>query len=372
MAAAALFACAATSCIYDAQEAQPAVSADRALLGFTIQLPMMQAESGNSAGYEAGAGYENYIDITSNGFRIYLFDADNKYITRFIPVSFVPADNGASGTYNVVGTVPAEFGNPSDFKVVVLANWPTYSDEALISGTTIDDLCNADWAQFNRLTDFKLGPDNAIPFYGIHYYTGITFEKGKQTILQEPVALLRAVAKVEVVFDDASISLSNVALRGFNSKGFCAPSGVYSQSDYDHNGNWDADYVKTLHLPGGANDANQGINAASLLCKNKRTGSQKETWVCYVPEYRNTDNADGTSNYKSRIELMLDVQRDDDTPFEVYFADYDDNGKLKEGSYFDIHRNNLYRFTVGIDSQGRIKVVVVEKWTNAFDNDFTF
>lgn len=371
MAVEVFLACAVTSCIYDdVQKEQPAVTTDRALLVFSIQLPMMRAGSGSGGKYEVGVGNENYIDITSDGFRIYLFGADDKYITRFIPVSFASSDNGASGTYNVVGTVPAEFKNPNRFKVVVLANWPTYSDEALISGSSsIDDLCNAEWAQFNRLTDFELNPDNGatIPFYGIHEYTDITFEKGKQTILQEPVALLRAMAKVEVVFDDASISLSSVVLRGSNSKGFCAPSGVYSQSDYDHNGDWNEDYVKTLHLPGDANEAGQENNVVSLYCKNKRKGSKKETWVCYVPEYRNT----GSGDYKSRLELMLDVQRDDDTPFIVYFADYDKEGKLQNDSYFDIHRNNLYRFTVTIDSQGAIKVIV-EKWTNAFDNNFTF
>ncbi len=371
---AAILSLAASSCIYDDEPAEAVERPqDNPTLVLNMQLPSMRSGTADNGAYEPGTGYENYIDLTDDGFRIYLFDNNNKFLLRFIPMLLSPSENGASDTYTAVGEVPAALESINGFKVVVLANWPSYSDSGLIPGvSTVDDLCGAEWAQFNRLKEYELNPDKGltIPFYGIHDYTGVTFAKGNLTTLGEPVTLLRAMAKVEVILDNSAISLSDVTIHGFNAKGYCAPAGVYSQTDYDHNGNWSEDYVKTLHLPGNANDAVQENNVSHLYCKNRSDGSQKETWICYVPEYKNTDNADGTVNYKSHIELKLDIQEPGDAPFEVFFADYDENGKLIPGSDFDILRNNCYRFIVNL-SHGAL-IIKVQKWENAYDNDFQF
>lgn len=368
-------ACAFSSCVYDElrEEPTPGVPEDRAMLRVGFQLPVMRAATGNGGGYERGNDGENYIDIRNGGYRIYFFDSENRYIARFIPTLVTGPDNGMSDGYGITGIVPKALEEYDNFKIVVLANWPSYSGNGIIPGvSTINDLCNAEWAQYPCLTNFELDPDEGrtIPFYGVHEYRNVKFVKGKLTTLEEPVALLRAMAKVEVVFDAGTVCLASVVLRGFNSKGCCAPSGAYLQGDYDHNGQWDKDYTKTPHLVGGANDAGQENKAIRLFCKNRSDGSQKETWVCYVPEYRNTDNADGTVNYKSRLELLMDFQYEDEKPFEVYFGDYDDNGKFKENSYYDIMRNNCYRFTVTIGRGGFI--IKVKKWENAFDNNIIF
>lgn len=362
------------SCVYDNEDEPGAIdTSSSSMLSLDIKVPSMRVEAadGNNNQYEEGIDYENYVDLTSKGLRIYIFDSENRYITRLIPLGDVTTDNtGNKERYTVTGVLPANFPTTSNFKVAVLANWLTYTDDLTAGVSTIDDLSSAEWAKFERLTDFKLSADNKIPMFGIHEYTNITVTPGETTVLNEEISLLRAMAKVEIVLDNEALSLSSVAIRGLNSKGYCAPAGVYSHTDYDHNGQWDKDYVKTLNIPGYFNDKEQENKVAQMYRKSKNNGSAKETWVCYVPEYRNTNNSDGTTNYKSHIELLFDHQDDTEKPYSINFQEYDNNGKPIADSDFDIHRNNLYRFTVKLSLSGLI--IKVNKWENAYDNDFIF
>jgi len=387
IATAAFAAIAMCSCVYDYLPEEPdEIPHDVTLLNIGFRLPGMRAASDGGAagvdGYGPGVDYENYLDIKKGKYKIYFFGTDNKYLAEFIPLFLTPSGTDAEGGYEAVGMVPGEVSSLSSFKIVALANWP--SCPAMTPGvTTIDDLCNAEQAQFDfgswidgsSLKSFELNPDRGmiIPFFGVHEYTGVTFEKGKRTVLAEPVALLRAMAKVEVVFDNDAITLSDVVLRGYNPKGYCAPAGVYSQAGYDHNGNWSEDYVKTPHLVGGVNDPGHTNAAVPLLRKYQRddTKNQKETWVAYVPEYRNTNSAGTPNTEKSHIELRLDIQDADSAPYIIDFAEYDEQGKMKQpGTYFDICRNNYYRFNVKIAGSGL--VIIVRKWENAYDNKFIF
>ncbi len=364
--AAALALCVLSACVYEEQD-EPELTGDYSLLNISLSLPMTLAETGETSGYVPGEGYENYIDIKNRGYRIYFFDSVDRYVARFTPMLITSSDS-KENTYDVLGRATDDIAGLSNFKIVVLANWPSYPDAGLQRGvSTIDDLCSDAAAKFDRLSSFELDPDKGltIPFFGVHHYTGVTIEKGKLTTLAEPVALLRAMAKIEVVVNIDGATLSSIGLRGFNAEGYCAPAGVHSQSDYDHSGNWDLDYVKTPHLVGGANDAD-AANAFVPLLHKAASGAKQEMWIAYVPEYSNL-NAD---SYKSRLELKLDVQSDEAVPYDIYFADYDANGKMVADSYFDILRNNCYRFTVTIE-RGDL-VIKVKKWENAYDNKFVF
>lgn len=370
-----LAALAAASCVYDDGGEEPE---ERTLLGVGFSLPLSLAEAGGSGGYIPGEGYENYIDVrTPDNYRIYIFDAADNFIARFVPMLVSPVSD--AGRYEVVGRADA-LADRSDFKIVVLANWPAYPDDsALAAGsTTIGDLCTAATATFNALTDFELNPaeGRTIPFFGVHHYTGTTVAKGVRTTLAEPVALLRAMAKVELVVGTDGVSLKEVRLQGYNKQGYCAPEGVYSQSDYDHSGDWNADYVRRLHLVGGANDAAAASASAPLF---RKSGSQPETWVAYVPEYSNT----GAADYKSRLRFKLDIPGvdADDKVYTLYFADYgadtvvgadgsENAAPPADGTYFDLWRNNCYRFTVTV--KGGLLLLNVKQWENAFDNNFEF
>lgn len=322
-------------------------------------------------GFEPGSMYENYIDVTGDNYQIYFFDTDNRFIARFLPSSLVAVEGTNYVDYTVQGEVPEALLGHSSFKVVMLANWPTYKDDDLKADvTTIEQLCNADWAQFDFFESFELGPNNLIPFYGVHEYKDVTFMPGIATVLKEPVTLLRAVAKVEVILDTkddsgdylTDVSFSKVSICRYNAKGYCAPSGVYSQKDYGQGNDGDKDYLSGLHLVGDKNSPKS--DPYSFQRVTERTDTENEKWIAYLPEY------DNSGNDYSYIEVTLASQTEESTPYHIYFSEYADGECADEGSFFNIARNNLYRFTVRVRN-GKIEVIV-KGWNNAYDNDYTF
>lgn len=351
------------SCSHDAEEA-PDVTGGEMTLSVGFKMPV---RSSSADGYEEGDAYESYIDIENGDYRIYFFDTANKLIARFQPAGFVVTPGSNSQRYNVLGKAPDALVGHSTFKMLVLANWQQQYDDANIKAgvTTIDDICSADWARYNASTCLSLPPgDNfRIPFFGVHEYENVTFKAGQATILQDPVTLLRAVAKVEVILNMTDeVSFTNVSVRGYNTHGYCAPSGVYSQRDYGQGHDWDNDYLPALHLIGGINDTNATGRSLALHCLNRQTATQKEKWIAYIPEYSN-EGAD-----YSYIEIRLDSQTPESESYKVYFAEYE-NG-VTTGEHYNIARNNLYRFTITVRN-GRLSVVV-KLWDQAFDNEYTF
>ena len=311
-----------------------------------------------TSGFEAGSKYENYINFNDvNSYRIYFFDTDDNYITRFIPTKTVMAEATEYTLYSVEGEVPEDVlqhasNNAMDFKIVVLANWENYIEPE--AGSTLETICNADWAQFEILKSFELGEENLIPFYGVNEYEDVPVQYGGTITLEESIPLLRAMAKVEVVLNKEDelnteeMSFSNVTLHGYNSKGYCAPmNGAYPQNG--HIG---------LHLVGNKNEDNAIENTISFL----QTQSNKETWIAYVPEYDNTSDEDNAAY----IELRSDIQTE---AFVIRFADDQTN---VTNTSFNITRNHLYRFIVKIKLvNGRIEAEVSD-WEEEYENDFNF
>ena len=112
----------------------------------------------------AGTGYENYIDIANRNFRFLLFDVDNNtFVYSFTPQSVTPT--GASGeyaqTYEVEGEMPEEYAD-FNYKVVVLANWPTYPSENDLTGKTIQNICST--YAYDYTTPFVPSESQLIPF----------------------------------------------------------------------------------------------------------------------------------------------------------------------------------------------------------------
>ena len=191
------------------------ISEKETALSIGFRLPTRSPETGED--YEVGETYENYIDIENNNYRIYFFTFDNKLIARFEPDGFVVTEKSDYRDYSVLGKAPAALANHKNFKMVVLANWPQYGDDTMKTGETLlSDICNADWGQFDSFSSFELKPERLIPFYGVHEYNNIEFKSGEVTLLPEPVTLLRAVAKVEMILktdDYFDLSISEVKVR---------------------------------------------------------------------------------------------------------------------------------------------------------------
>lgn len=351
--------CLLTSCVYDDEPETPNNSDSISFLNIALSVPLADNVNPNSranGGYQDGDKYENYIDIDRYNYRIFFFDEQNKLIARFAPIGFSVVEGSEYSKYEIYGITPKEVEALSSFKVMITANWLNHYDSYTIGKTTIDDICNNFASTFRCLTNQELNPSESrlIPMYGIHRYENVTFTKGETTTLAEPITMLRAMAKVEVILDtEQDIEISDVSLRGYNERGYCAPQGVYSEADYGQGLDWENDYLHRLHLVGGANDQNATSRQLAFRCLNKKTTNKKETWIAYIPEYRNVA-ADGTAaTDEAYIELHLNIQTADEKPFCIYFAEYGSSGTTQTSEAadlkrIDIERNNIYRFTVSL------------------------
>lgn len=363
------------SCSHGTVEDTDVPSAGEMTLSIGFRIP----EKADTDGYEEGETYENYIDVVGGNYRIYFFDTDNKFIARFEPHGFVATSGTNYCQYSVLGKAPDALVEHSEVKMVVLANWPRYDDASITENTTIEDICTAEWAQFNCIKDSLLDPGEKrlMPFFGVHEYKGLVFTPGQITNLDEPVTLLRAMAKVEVILEAAEdvadvLLFDTVEINRYNKTGYCAPKDVYSQKDYDHQGSWNEDYVRNVHLLGDANDADDKNFGLLRVRQWSEDGKQYEKWIAYVPEYRNVGAGEAYSSLKARFKL----QQADDTPHTIYFVQYDNNGKTDNsdaaGHRLNIERNNIYRFHVKCTSYDYSLQLTVSDWEALYENEFEY
>lgn len=313
-----------------------------AKVGFTITVGDSAGADGSrgasratpAGDYDAGSGYENYIDLDQSDFRFYFFSTDNKYIGEISIISVVPVQSAAGWKrYVVMGSIPASIGDISNFKVCVLANWSSYPD--LTAG---DPLSNV-WTDANAIYSFRDGTvdaDALIPLYGIKEYSGVKFNVDEQISLDN-IHLLRAFSKVEVTLDESVYPIESLVLTRVNSTGRKAPEGIDSEDKYVHN-NYESDYVNTPHIPAGVSVLE---NVPLIPVADAPEGMRR--YMIYVPEYDNTSAA----AIPARLHLNYTDPAiiTDDIEFKYYTA----TGTHAAGERFDLLRNYWYRFTV---SQG--------------------
>lgn len=324
--------------------------------------------SEGSSVYEEGSGDENYIE-EAQAMRIYFFDDAGKYICRLTTMQRTNDADGKGG-FSLFGLVPAELVNYTNFKVVVLANWPTYDDASLVKGeTTIADMTAKEWAKYQALVetntdtkeskfiDLDRKPGCKMPFFGVQSYDNITFTQGQVTTLSESINLRRAMAKVEVIFDPQNgttlntlAKLDSVSICGYNPQGYCGP-----KSD-----------TETFHaLESGAVTTSKPV---LMIRKSKASATEKEVWMAYIPEYTNIDDAGNALENKAYIKVKFAYQTLDEDYYRIEFANYGTDGK--PGTPFNIERNTLYRFYVKVTE--RSIGVTINGWGNVFDNDYEF
>ncbi len=343
----------------------------------TVGLTLRAAAGYTGNGFESGTGYENYINVADGDYRIYFFtntasDGNDTFIAKFNPTGVVPVEGTDYTAYNVQGEVPSELLQYTTFKIVMLANWGNYEDNDFDSSTTIKDICTAEWAVYDHLTDFELSPSNLIPFYGVNTYKDVEFKKGEFTKLDGELTLLRAMAKVEVMIDDSENAEGLIALftdariYHYNDNGFCAPI-AYEETDYYNGYNYTTDFLDDVHLVGGYNDYDTTVGTPIERSLKFQPNDDGTMWYAYVPEYDNTTDVDDYAY----IEVMLQYQGNVDGPYTIYFANYTTNGTTDNSTNtrYDIQRNNLYRFTVSLET-GYFRVMP-QHWEATFENDFT-
>lgn len=351
------------SCSGSADEDSLAGNVPGMVVRFTLQSTMSGTSSGSNAadGYEDGSADENYIDV-NNSCRVLFFSVNNTFLGTLNRPTVAAISGTGYKQYSLYGIPPENL--PSDFKIMVAANWPDMSavDNAEAGSTTIDDICRnlASCFDYEVGSPLSVEEGRLMPFFGIHSYTGINIVPGTTT-LPEEITMLRALAKVEVLFyTDSDDVPADVRLCGFNLRGFCAPAAVYSQNDYGQGNDWENDYLHRLHLVSADNNNEPGAGAriASLIPRESESLYRYST---YVPEYRNLlDNGTPVPD-EAFIELRLSSQSALDEPFRLYFAEYSGSSSANTSlPRYNIERNNIYRFNISLH-RGKL-VITARPW----------
>ncbi len=285
-------------------------------------------------------------------------------------------------------------------------NYPEESGEGasnssrlvLNDNTTILDLTTHQSSQFNHLANPGDGEwlnktDRLIPFYGVRAYDLSNtdyadgdgkLKKGSYIDLRTKelsLPIIRAMAKVEVILANPLASFSKVEMTRVNDKGFCAPyqstNWNFDYTDYFHGYIWDTDFVRGVHLVNGVNEVatENGGRLSFKKVSDHSVGEDGkpiyEKWVAYVPEYHNQ----GDENFTAIEVTLAEPQNDqpsttpddssgdkeegsettskpwDNPTNKIYFAQ---NGnkplnadkEIDNTKFFNIERNNIYRFTI--------------------------
>lgn len=331
----------------------PSVTGD---YGFTLTLSVGDNESfmrstPSDGEYDPGAGYENYIDLASPDYRIYLFNSNNKLIYAVPPVavSLLPTDFSQEGSktyelkFSLTDIQQYGFTNPDNctFKMLMLANWRDYPAESSLTAgvTTIDDLMKSQQAlrDFTAPKGALLTADERIPMFGVKLYSGISLDKDYMTQLDK-FHLLRAYSKIEVFNSDNSITpIRSVVLTRHASKGYNAPLlPRYIQEEYVTN-SYRNDYGAQSFRPA----ADYEISDDLELRRNPETGA----FVIYVPEFANlTGGAVRPDNQRARLYITFDDGQQDYVEFKYYDDVNASRNGAKKGDFFDLRRNYWYRY----------------------------
>lgn len=313
------------------------------------------ADSETNINYIEGENYENYIGLPERDFRFFFFGEDNKYKGQLTVEEIVPVGNNP-GTirYEVNGEIDKELKNQT-VKIMALANWGVYPDTLYLKGKDIVDgearsiADVAQWGVFNYDPTHNLpSADNKIPMYGITNPIKLEFvELGTSTIFDAgQIHLLRAWVKIEVLqaTKDQEIdgqTLESAKVVYYNTKGYCAPSGILTEDDYV---NSESNYTILPHIPKDAEIAEQVIELIP--------SADGTRFIGYVPEFLNTAQ-DVTTAY---LKVKFNQSEKED---ELLFCNYDANGKAIPGEHFDLLRNNWYRYTVTKKLDLNVEVQVI-------------
>lgn len=297
--------------------------------------------------YDPGAGFENYIDLLSNDYRIYLFNSNNVLIHAVEPadVRMIPTNMSTQGskTYELQFAIKdlADKGlSPQSctFKLLMLANWRSYPAGLVPGSTKIDDLMKSSTAlrTFTPQREALLSADERIPMFGVKLYSGISLDPDLATEL-DIFHLLRAYSKIEVFNSAESVSpIASAVLTRHSLAGYNAPLlPQYLQGEYVTN-SYKNDYGAMSFRPTGV-ETDEDL----AFKKDEATGS----FFIYVPEFANLAGGRPRSDdERARIYVKYEDGEDAYIDFKYYDDVNADRNGAKKGDFFDLRRNYWYRY----------------------------
>lgn len=167
-----------------------------------------------------------------------------------------------------------------------------------------------------------------IPMWGVQTAT-ISLTPGTLTELEEPIYLLRAMAKVEITMADKDYTLTNVTLNKYNTIGNYLPSRAA-----------DVDNTTDLHYD---NEDGYCFNPNTSEGTNLEFTVTNNHLVFYLPEVANTVG-------QGELKMTVTLKKGDEIVNwimdpSLYFRTYAD-GNATNTTPFDVVRNHWYQYTI--------------------------
>ena len=276
---------------------------------------------------DLGTEFDNLI--APNSLQVILYNADNDYIGKVNNLSYYPTD--IINVYRFVGEISTSIleNNQLDCKIMVFANF----EETIGPNTDLSSL------------KFDFDSDH-IPMWGVQTFD-VTLQPGKFKELEEPIYLLRAMAKIEVKLstDVSNLSLAKVYLSDFNKEGYSLPNGYGSYGD-----------TREMNVDLVINSIKDDDVEILEFSENS------DGFIVYLPEY--------TVTLDDNPIIYLDITQtnDDGTTTELeglplYLRNYDNKHK-PTGDYFNIVRNHYYEYIItGVnDGYNLLLTCEVQPW----------
>lgn len=309
-------------------------------------------------GYVPGVGYENYLEISGGDYRVAVFTAEDEWLFNVMPedLTIAPVTVGdvTSKKYVLDFMVKADAANKindaGSLKIVILANWRGQYPN-LGAGSRLDQLFSQ--AREIAYNDLPVGDltsaDDRIPMYGVTQFDDVTLRSDGYINQLGRIHLLRALAKVEVLDDRyTSLHITSVKLNRHAKSASPMPKNVTHQDHYVKN-SYSGDYVQYPSYPATWDKAEIIDNPVPL--KKDVNGA----WSVYLPEFDNT-SSDLDDTEHIRLEISFEgLEVPDIIDFKYYTNAPNEDMQDK---YFDVLRNNIYRFTVKKNAHGVIYPVV--------------
>ena len=331
----------------------------------TFSIPAVKELTRNSSGQEAGQNMESYIDTKKVA--VYLFTGDRPDPASDMcleKVSELTVESNDASSYTVKGKLAQMYEQP--IKLVVFAN---IMPDDITPGTTLAEACQKASSvyllQQGNTNVFAPSENTPIPMFGIQSYSAEEWKKGWSEVvdgkstnsagLSKPIHLIRSVAKIRVRCSAENYRLSSVTLNRYNDKGYAAPIGMYDHTFLlsEANGLFDDNTGSAfINIPNTARTDESLIqntgrteNIEWLTGTNK---TQKNCFVLYVPEYKNTGIA---SDEEAKLTITMQKKVGDgwqniqlEGHNTIWFKTYQEGKPTSEA--FDILRNHIYDFEV--------------------------
>lgn len=307
--------------------------------------------------YDAGRGYENFIDIGTNIYTqpdmwIALFNDNGEFLTvidSFLYTLVPLEDYNSSKHYLLEFTLPVWLASQIDekpFRLLMMVNcYGNYPDMNYQYGPTsaypLTDL-NSWWGAKSDYVNFVPrnvdGPEDKIPMFGVCRYSGVKLQNNNTVGLKETLHLLRALAKVDV-YDNVNTTspLTKVELVNYSPVSIPYPNGVSHQDEYVK-GSYADDYVAT-----GRMNFSGKITIGNVPFEKVNVDGYSNAYRIYCTVFQNVRSDGQALPETSRTRMKLTFA--DGYSKIIDFRDYS-KFESDNSAYFNLNRNYWYKFKV--------------------------